>query len=189
MKTTALLIATSTLTAISANAGLNIVIQEQGANVIASASGSLNIDNLNPYASEPQQPAQIKPVQASIDLGVSSGQTDVYTGDSGPVSFGDGTDQVFADSFSGDYFGVSTVEGVPYIALPDNYTTGTDITSAATWLNSTLDSLGITPGTYIFGWSGDSVTVNVVPEPGTWGALAGAGVLMATVFYRRRRKA
>lgn len=182
-----LLLSTTVVTAAPTFAGINIFISQQGSDVVATASGSLNIDNLTYYALEPSQPAQVLATHASVDLGINSVDQDVYQADSGPVAFGSGGSQIFADSATGDPFAVDGFNGLPLIAVPTGYTSGTQIDSSATWLNKNLEDLGLTPGNYIFGWVGDSVTVQVVPEPGVSAALAGAGVLLFAALYRRKR--
>jgi len=51
------------------------------------------------------------------------------------------------------------------LQLEPTYVLGTPITANLTWANASLVSLGVTPGTYVWDWTGDSVTLNIVPEP------------------------
>lgn len=75
------------------------------------------------------------------------------------------------------------------VYLPGGYVSGAALNASSTWSGTTIESLGLTPGTYTWSWgtggNADTLTINVVPEPGTtllWlGALAAAGL-------RRQRK-
>jgi hypothetical protein len=78
--------------------------------------------------------------------------------------------------------------------IDQNYTLGTPVTGTLTWANQSFATLGVTEGSYLWSWTGDSVTLNIgagpapVPEPGTWAAaalLAGGAAFMS---WRKRAK-
>ena len=64
--------------------------------------------------------------------------------------------------------------------------------ATATYSGQSFASLGITEGTYVWSWTGDSVTMNVgaapIPEPGTWVAMAVFAGGAAFARWRKRTK-
>jgi hypothetical protein len=89
----------------------------------------------------------------------SSTPIDVYTGLTGPSSFGSGGVEL-ANSGSGQIVGVAgslltTSEGVPIpiLGVPVGYVSGSSLgTSTDTWDDATFASLGVTPGLYTWTW-------------------------------------
>jgi len=74
------------------------------------------------------------------------------------------------------------------IMIDQSYVLGTAVTGSLTWNNKTFSSLGVATGSYVWGWSSDSITLNVVPEPSSLSLLVvGLGGLIA--LRRARRKA
>lgn len=72
------------------------------------------------------------------------------------------------------------------IMIDQSYVLGTAVTGTLTWNNKTFSSLGVATGSYVWGWSSDSITLNVVPEPSSLSLVAlGLGGLIA---WNRRRK-
>jgi len=72
--------------------------------------------------------------------------------------------------------------------LPSGYVSGNPISGTATWLNQSIASLGLTPGTYSFAAPEDEVLVNIegpVPEPASW-ALLLLGLGAIGIAMRRR---
>jgi len=70
--------------------------------------------------------------------------------------------------------------------ISQSYVLGTPITGTMTWANKTLNSLGVANGTYVWSWSADSVTLNIVPEPSALSLLVvGLGGVMALRRCRR----
>jgi PEP-CTERM motif len=59
------------------------------------------------------------------------------------------------------------------VFVPDASTSGDPLSETSTYDDATFASLGITPGTYVYGWGSgadaDTLTIVIgVPEPSTW---------------------
>ena len=118
---------------------------------------------------------------------------DLYSGTSGPFSFGPGS-ATFPSATSGDSvfledFGLD-------IDVPQGYVSGSGLSSSATFAGTTLFKLGVTSGTYTWTWdSGANSFVLViptvtVPEPATWTlALVGFAGLGAALRSHRKSPA
>ena len=171
-------------------------LEEIGANVIGTGSGSLNVTGLTSIGSQGVEHAYVTGLYAVIVLGTASPSPIAgYTGISGPTSFGSNGNNVFADSGTGDLAGVVGVSGD--LLVPLGYASGTSLgTSTDTWDSNTFASLGVTPGTYVWTWGSgadaDSFTLQIGPaavaEPGSL-ALLGAAIVGFGLIRRRRAKA
>jgi hypothetical protein len=173
-------------------ASVVITAIESGSDVIlSSVGGTLDLTGLTfDSTSGGGTDAVIDPDSPLVAVGTTDNVFDRYAGASGPAAFGTGTTQVFADSYSGDLFGVSNFTGSLWIAVPTGFTSGDTLGAASgTWLNQSFASLGMTPGTYVWSWASDSITLQVsaVPIPAAvW--LFGSG-LLGLVGIARRKKA
>jgi hypothetical protein len=171
-----------------AHATLLFTIQQSGSSVFETASGSINLAALTGPSLTSLGP-QIFGLQAVTVVG-NSGVTEVFDGITGPVSFGPGATNVPGTTGAGDVVGINGNQGS--IAVPNSYASGSALSGTATYSNTTLATLGLTPGLYMYTWgsgaSADSATVDIVastPEPGScWTALSG-GLFLAAL--RRRR--
>jgi hypothetical protein len=174
-------------------AGAVIDITQVGANVMMTGSGVIDLDGLSLLGSGPLPTnGIIWPDAAEIVTGA-AGNVDLYTGASGPTSMGSG-DETLGDSASGDQFGVGDSTGTFIIFVPANYD-GTFLSGSATFNNTTLAGLGLSPGTYTYTWAPSptaadgSLTVNVsgvVPEPSTWAMMALGFAGIGLLAYRKR---
>lgn len=162
-----------------------ITATETGGNVLFNGSGTLNVMGLTPDFGGPL-PGGISPSDAGIVVGSPSLEpTNAYTGGIiFPASYGVGIMIVSPDSGFGDKFGV--VAGTRLI-VPENYISGSDLASSMTFVGASFVSLGLAPGSYVWTWGSgvnqDSLTLNVVPEPGSSTFVA----LGSTVLLRRKR--
>lgn len=183
------------LLAAPARAAVVITLQEQGSDVVATASGTLNVADLSLTDFGNFSTGFINPDGGNIVLGSVGGVFSPYhgyTSITGPSSYGGGSLFKTPTSFSGDYVGVALGS---QLRVPENYTSGTTISSTATWANTDFATLGVTPGDYVWSWgsgaNADTLTLNAsaVPEPSTWALAIGGLVCGGWSLARRRRRA
>jgi hypothetical protein len=181
---------------VAANASPYVVTLDQiGSNVVATGSGQLNVTGLSLVGTGVTQNPGVQANIASLTLSQTFGGT-VYTGLSGPTSFG-----------SGGPFGVSSSSGPP-VAIVGNFTPTTMqilfvptgymsdsvlATSTDTWNNATLASLGLTPGTYVWTWgtgADQSFTLEIgqTPLPAALPLFATGLGGLGLLGWRRKRK-
>jgi len=176
-----------------ADAAYIVTVQQVGANVVASGSGSLDLTDLSLYGPGSGSPyfPLFDPSFAMI-VGSYDVNMDEYHGPIvGPTSFGSGNVGYSTLSGSGPIVGIAF--SAEYIDVPTGYTSGTLLgTSSDTWDNWTLAALGATPGTYTWTWGSgahaDSFTLNIespVPEPASF-ALLGTAVAALGLSWRRK---
>jgi len=126
-----------------------VVLQQVGANVVATGSGAIDLTGLNFGGTLTNGQALIEAYEAQIFTGPTSLTSfDLYTGLSGPTDFGSGFTK-FADSGSGDFVGIGAFE---LLIVPQGYISGTPLSDSMTFNNATFSSLGVTPGTYVWTW-------------------------------------
>jgi len=85
-----------------------------------------------------------------VSLGAVPAGIDIYTGVTGPATFGNGG-EFDTNLGSGDFVGIGGLGQFPGIVVPHSYTGG-PLSGSATWNNATFASLGVTPGTYVWTW-------------------------------------
>ncbi len=170
----------------AAQASVVIDIVQQGGDVVATVSGSLDGLSSVVDASLVDQKG-INP-GGFLETGVSGGLEYTYAGLQGsalgPELF------TSATSSSGILFQVNLYEGEIFISK--SYVQGTGIISSATWANTTLAALGLSGGTYHYSIGGNDIAFDIgptmpdVPEPATWAMMIlGFG---AVGFGARKRK-
>jgi hypothetical protein len=148
----------------------------------------------------------INPLVAGIDTGMSA--ADAYVGFffTGPASFGPGFPDgsgppglTAANSGSGDIVGnsVGITTGdrpIEILVVPSGYVSNNPLSDAATYLDQSFATLGVTPGTYEWTWGAGAnqnftlvIETAAIPEPSSLPSL-GAGVvtLLLVSAYRRR---
>jgi hypothetical protein len=179
---TACLMTTALLTfgcvaAPSARAAYTITFTESGGNVLESGGGSFDLTGLNNVGNAGSLGGELFP-QGGLFVGGPEGpQTFFYSIPIiDPVFWGPGN-ITFANSSVGDAVLIS-VQG-SMIGVPTAYESGQSLSESSVYNNSTFESLGLSPGTYVENWgagaTADSFTVIVdsgaaspVPEPPTW---------------------
>ncbi len=176
-----------------------VTLTQVGSNVVATGSGSINLADLTLYATGDFFAALVDPTQGTMLTGPTpSSSVGVYSGITGPASFGSGAFTTDASSGSGDFvgiFGSDTFVGVPVLIVPNPYASGTALSDSSAYDSQTFASLGVTPGTYTWTWGSGANTGSfvlkigvptVVPEPGTESLMViGVGLLGLIVTMRK----
>jgi hypothetical protein len=194
------------LFASTASAGLNVHVYQNGPDVQMEATGSLDLTgmvkevftvNSSPYV-RPSFP--LNEPFPSFGFGVPS-EVDLYFDNKlidGPDSFGPGM-STHADSSTGNPFSllysgydIEPGTGVPsysQIFVPVGYNGG-DLSGAATFTNESFASLGLTPGTYVWSWPTDDITLHIgasaVPEPSAIMLMSSVCILAALSRWRAK---
>lgn len=166
---------------------VTITFAQVGPDVVATTSGTLNLTALT-YVRTDRSIAYVAPSAGALSLGSLdfNASVDVYSGISGPGSFGPGAARSASASL-GDGFMLSAQAHT--IAVRSGYAfTGGSLNSTTFFANQNLATFGITPGTYEWTWGSGSAADRVrlvVPGPGS-GAAVLAGVFFAAGRRRRR---
>jgi hypothetical protein len=174
----------------SAQAAYIVALTQQGSNVVATGSGTIDLAGLSSYAVGTDR-ANVAPFGGGIATGPATPvPMDLYTGVTGPTSFGSGG-ETLASSGSGDIvalYGLSQ-----FLEVPAGYASGNPLSDTATYDNQTFASFDATPGTYVWTWGSgadaDSFMLQIggpassVPEPAT--ALL-FGIPLAVLVLARR---
>ena len=192
----------------AAQAAYVAYLYPQGANVVATGSGSFNKAGLT-FVNQAGTIARIQPAVSTLGIGGTPNvfvPADAYTGVTPPPNFGAGPNRD-ADATSGP--ALIILNGL--VGIPVGSQSGAALgTSTATWNNSTLASLGAAVGTYVWTWgtgaNADTFTLIVsasqpppptaasnvasIPTLSEWGviimaALLGGFGLIATQRKRR----
>jgi hypothetical protein len=194
-KKIALIIAVSVLAALSttAHAAFTFTVTQVGNNVVVNGSGSLittALANIDTYFGNPQ----LAPRNGLLLSGASANYQE-YFGITGPNNFS-GLSGLFAGQGTGNVVGLGYGS---YLYVPQGYTSGTPLTTSATFSNVTLSQL-FSSAQYTYTWGSgatfDTLTINVVapvPEPSTWAAglltVAAIGYTQRKRIFGRRRSA
>jgi len=188
-----LALAASVAAAPAARAAYTVTFSQVGSDVVADGSGRINVNGLTFASVFPGQEPFVAPSLAAEATGATS-TVDTYEGAiSGPISFGPGSSAVVATTGTGDLVALDKLAG--QISVPTGYASGASLSDTATYAGQTLASLGLTPGSYLYGLGSgvneDTITVDVsatapVPEPASL-ALLGTGLLGLGLAARRRK--
>jgi hypothetical protein len=185
----AVILLTGFMAACAVPAAVTVTINETGPNVVVSATGTLSTTGLTGPNNGNLCFSDIRPSTAVLTVGAHNTPCVYYSGASILSAFGAGTGSGLPDTSSG-YF--ATTGG--FIYLPTGFVSGGSINASATYLNKSLATLGLTPGTYNVTWSGDTITfivqsasANPIPTLGEWAMIFMAS-LMAMFGMRRMRR-
>lgn len=168
------------------HAAVVIVAEQSGGDVVFSmaSGGSLDLTNLS-FLSSSAATSSVRPNQAVLLIGAEP-SIDRYSGASGPTAFGTGTFLTIASSSSGDSIGIDS-NGILFVG--NGYVSGELLgAGSSTFSGQSYASLGITEGSYVWSWAGDSLTLNVtaVPVPAAFWLFGSAICLLG---FRRRMHA
>jgi hypothetical protein len=153
----------------SAEAAFTFTFLEQGGDVVATGSGTIDLAGF-PSQTPVEQCLQDTGVWAQMGVAGLAGTVLAYVGITGPSSFGSGGFTV-ASKRSGDTIAVNGTKGV--LGVPPAYVSGSALSSSMGFTGETFASIGLMPGTYIWTWgsgtNADSFTMQIgpaaVPEP------------------------
>lgn len=174
---------------------------QQGADVVISGSGSLNVSDLFELASLGDFRNALSPayVAGSNALEVYAGPTSsgaqggsILAGQiNGPTAIGTAAPVVLPSFGSGDLFGVNVSSNGLGLILPKGYVTGAPLNGSSTYANQTLASLGLSNGLYIWRWGNgantDSLRLQVGPPVPAPLPLLGAAAAFRCASHLRRR--
>ena len=160
----------------SAQAGYIVTVTQVGPNVVATGSGLIDLAGLSFFSNAVQSGVGINPSIGGISTGPTSlSPISLYTGISGPTSFGSGGGTA-ASSGSGDVVGMEREEPADFfvLAVPRGYTSDSPLSDSSTYDGETFSSLGVTPGTFEWTWGtgpNQNFTIKIgtaaVPESGS----------------------
>jgi hypothetical protein len=184
-----------------ARAEFIITFSQDGNDVKATGTGSLNLAGLVHTGTSPSGSVFVNPSEAFLSLGLAS-TIAVYEGStlSGPRSFSTqdtgGESASFGTGLAFHIFGGNTP---PSLSVDSSYTSGDSLMSGATWNNTTISGLHLKPGTYTYTWgtgaNADDLKVVIpsattsVPEPSTLTLLCIGSLGLLGYGWRRRKQA
>jgi hypothetical protein len=192
------------LAAAPAKAEFIISIQQVGANVVGTGSGSVDTAGLTQGNTVPSADYDLVSAQfANYGAGVPGEPVTLFTqfsGLSGPLSFGAGATTNASTTSGSSIILVGKVSGggPGIVDLPVGYVSGSSFSNSDIFNNKTLDGLGLTLGTYTYtfgaGDDADSIVVQIgpvapVPEPSTWAMMILGFIGIGFMAYRKRKSA
>ena len=177
-----------------ADAAVTINITNVGSDVVATVSGSLDLTGLTAEYSFSSVEFAIRGSPTFVGTGSVSQPVISFSGFTGPLSIGPGTNVVYADSSEGGIFAFNGGSyGFPLVFVVPSFVSGSSLTGSSTFLGASLASLGLTSGQYVYTSTADRITFNVgaaVPAPAAWILMtAGFGLVGGAMRTRRRSNA
>jgi hypothetical protein len=179
-----------------ADAAYVAYIYQNGANVVVTGSGSIDLTDLSLFGANEQTFPEMFPAIGVIITGPAAfGAIDQYSGFAGPTSFG-GFTETNVDSGSGDIVGLDNAQSPnPTLFVPAGYVSGHALSDSSTYDDETLSSIDVNSGTYTWTWGtgvhADSYTLHIgeappIPEPASLTLLAMGLVGLGMVLRTRR---
>ena len=137
----------------------NVTISQVGPDVVWNGSGSFNLAALT-FNGANGTSAGYESNQAIWAIGPGA-PVDTYIGTiTYPLIFG--TNAVPVTSASGSTFGILPGGSGRSLYVPSGYVSNTNISGTATYINTTIASAGLTPGTYTWSWGTGGNTCTLV---------------------------
>jgi hypothetical protein len=183
------------LSVLPARAAYVVTLKQEGKDVVATGSGTINLAGLTFDPDFPFPPADYEPLVLPFNSDIATGPPQsavaLYFGATGPAGFGSG-DLQEATTGSGDAVAVLNFSG-DVIAVPQGYVSGGKLSSSATWGDTNFVSLGVTPGFYTWTWGNGANTFTLdavaAPEPSTWAMMLLGFAGLCFAGYRARTAA
>src|SRR5215472_10676083 len=182
---------TAALSSVRPAEAYTVTLQQMGSNVVANGNGAINLTGLTFFSSGIDFTARIRAGVGVIITGPpgGSGDVDLYTGFTGPTSFGSGF-FFFPNTGSGDIVGIDAQSFGGLLAVPPGYLSGAALSDSMTFNNATLASLGVTPGTYVWTWGMGAnqrftLRIGAVPDGGSTVSLLSFALLGLATLRRK----
>jgi hypothetical protein len=183
------------------NAAITITFDEIGNDVVSYYSGTLDtndpaiidISELNRFATKfnpslgyyANPPGGWRTAAGPYVVDASSSNSPFFNGPRLGTGLGFGTGDEFEPTqTSGDAFGIFQNS----LVLPDDWTSGSNISGQMTWANTSLESLGVDISqvhTWTLRGTGDTITMSAVPEASSYALLLGS-LALGVVALRRQ---
>lgn len=182
---------------------MTISVVETSTGVTITASGSVNLSGLEREGETFNSNPNIEPIEGIFSLGAATTGSLVDVGDTyrarngeiitHPVTLGGGG--FTAASFgAGPFFGFVIFGGAApdLLRVPNDYSSGSQFTTSATFLGATITSLGLRPGQYVWSWgsgaSADSMTMTI-PQAGTGSSAQNIALMEKIRKFNKKLKA
>lgn len=172
----------------TASSAVVLSFVEDGAGVVGTLSGSLNLEGAISAGTVFAGAAILWPSVGVVQIGPGLGLYDAYQ--LSPVAGWGSGDATLAHFSSGSQFGLRTNFSGAVVTVAQGYLSGSPLSGSITFLGRTFSALGVTPGTYVYNLPNDTITVSfsAIPLPATLPLLAaGLGLLSLPIVRRRRR--
>ena len=173
--------------------GFTMTLQQVGFNVVANGSGAFNLSGLTGIGNA-SSASGVRPFIAFIGIQPVPGPLPEYAGITGPNNFGSSDDLFVANTSNGDAVAISGDNQLLVVQV--GYVSGNALSDSMTFKDTTLASLGVTPGTYVWTWGtglvNQSFTLKIgslgvpgVPDGGSTVSLLGCALLGLAALRRK----
>lgn len=159
--------------------------------MVAVGSGSLNVSALT-FPDTITVVSNIVPASGLYRGGVGDVLFSQTNSIVGPLNFGTGNVNSFANTATGDQVGITAFNGRLFV--PVGYVSGNPLSHTSVWTNKSFATLGLAEGTYVYSWgsgaNADTLRINAsvtaVPEPSSL-ALTFLGTIAGCSWLRRKK--